>query len=241
MKKLLIFLLFLCSVSVFAQDVIVKKDGSTIVCRVEKVNEMDVTYKLWSDLKGSSYVMDKSLVASINYENGKVENFGEREIKVEESEEGKPSMSDAELLELDERLHPGSIPHVITNTEKEIMYKKVKRLRTWGWIGGGVLIAAGVVMGVVSNGGEKGFNHGYDDSSLLLTGIACVALGAGVTTTCLVVANKQKKKIDALQTSAIYRYDIPFSNGSKLSIGADMLNDRIMNKKTIGLGFTYNF
>jgi len=36
MKKLVIFLLFLCSVSVFAQDVIVKKDGSTIVCRVEK-------------------------------------------------------------------------------------------------------------------------------------------------------------------------------------------------------------
>ena len=54
----------------FAQDVIVKKDGSTIVCRVIKFTESEIIYKKWSDLKGSNYVMDKSLASAINYENG---------------------------------------------------------------------------------------------------------------------------------------------------------------------------
>ena len=73
-------------------------------------------------------------------------------------------------------------------------------------------------------------------------GTGAIALGAGVTTTCLIIAHKQKKKLDAaLQTSSLYRYDIPFSNGSSLSVGADILHDRIMNKRTVGLGLSYNF
>ena len=218
--------------SAFAQDVIVKKDGSTVVCRVEKVSDTDVTYKLWTDLKGSSYVMDISLVASINYQNGEKETFGETTslYKPNNQNDGVQTLNDRALLALDAAANNSSA------------YKKVKRLKTWGWIGGGVLAAGGIVMMVVSNGGESGFYKGYDDASLLYCGVACVALGAGLTTTCLLIANKQKKKIDAaIQTSSIYRYDIPFSNGSSLSVGADMLHDRIMNKRTVGLGLSYNF
>lgn len=232
-------MLLLCSIGVTAQDVIVKKDGKTEVCRVEKVSDTDVTYKKWSDLKGPSYIMDISLVASINYENGEKKTFGER-IEVEDSGEGKPSMSDAELLEMDKKLHP-SMPFVISINEKELMYKKVKRLKTWGWIGGGVLVAGGIFLVALAAEGSTGFRNSHDQGPLYGLGAAGIALGIGVTTTCLVIANKQKKKIDALQTSAIYRYNIPFSNGSRLSVGADMLNDHIMNKKTIGLGLTYNF
>ena len=77
MKQLLVFLLLLCSASVSAQDVIVKKDGSTIVCRVVEVSANEITYKKWSDLNGSNYVMDKSLASAINYESGKKESFSE--------------------------------------------------------------------------------------------------------------------------------------------------------------------
>lgn len=75
MKQLLVIMLLLCSMSIMAQDVIVKKDGSTIVCQVIEVTATDITYKKWSDLKGSNYVMDKSLAVSINYENGKKEDI----------------------------------------------------------------------------------------------------------------------------------------------------------------------
>lgn len=239
MKNLLVLLLLLCSIGVTAQDVIVKKDGKTEVCRVEKVSDTDVTYKKWSDLKGPSYIMDISLVASINYENGEKKTFGER-IEVEDSGEGKPSMSDAELLEMDKKLHPTML-FVISINEKELMYKKVKRLKTWGWIGGGILVAAGIAMALPAAFGSSGFRSAHNTEALAYGAVVCGVLGVGVTTTCLVIANKQKKKVDTLQTSAIYRYDIPFSNGSRLSVGADMLNDRIMDKRTFGLGLTYNF
>jgi len=238
MKKLLAILFLLCSVSSFAQDVIVKKDGSTIVCRVEKVSETDVTYKLWSDLKGSSYVMDKSLVSAINYENGKKKIISELEPLPQHNDQydGTQSMSDAELLKLDEKLNRESILIIQkTNQEKEYLQKKIKRLKTIGWIGGGVLVAGGAVciFGGTPTATDPDVYYGI--------GAGLIATGIGLTTTCLVLAHKQKKKIDALQTSSIYRYDIPFSNGSRLSIGADMLNDRIMNKRTVGLGLSYNF
>lgn len=76
---------------------------------------------------------------------------------------------------------------------------------------------------------------------MLGVGVAGLGLGAGLTTFCLVKAHKKKKELDALGTSSLYRYDIPFSNGSQLSVGADMLHDRIMNNRTVGLGLSYNF
>ena len=232
MKKLLVVLFLLCSVSAFAQDVIVKKDGSTIVCRVEKVSETDVTYKLWSDLKGSSYVMDKSLVSAINYENGKKETFNEAEslYKPNNQNDGVQALNDKALLKMD--------------YETDRAYKKVKRLRTWGWIGGAVLVAGGAaIMGALGVTDTHGYGYSEDvDMAVVGGGVACMVAGIGLTTTCLLVANKQKKKIDSgLLTSPIYRYDIPFSNGSSLSVGADMLRDNIMRKQTIGLGLSYNF
>ena len=226
----------LCSVSAFAQDVIVKKDGSTVVCRVEKVTATEVTYKLWSDLKGSSFIIDKSLISAINYENGKKDTFRETESKYlpNNQNDGVQAMNDKALLKMDE----------VANNRWT--YKKIKRLKTWGWIGGGVLVAGGVIiLGTLAWGSHPNPNwYGNvtdQNDAALGAGIGLVALGIGTTTTCLVVAHKQKKKLDALQTSSLYRYDIPFSNGSSLSVGADMFHDRIMNKRTVGLGMTYNF
>ena len=240
MKKLLVFLLLLCSVSAFAQDVIVKKDGSTVVCRVIEVTASEITYKKWSDLKGSNYVMDKSLVSAINYENGKKEVISELETLPQQNTQydGTQSMSDAELLRLDEEQNRETILlNQKINQEKEylLIKKKKNMLKTWGWVGGGVLVAAGAA--IFYDGSEK-LKKGEGE---MAGGIGIAVIGASVTTTCLILAHKQKKKLDALQTSSIYRYDIPFSNGSSLSVGADMLNDRIMNKRTVGLGLSYNF
>ena len=225
MKKLLVLLMLLCPMIASAQDVIVKKDGSTIVCRVEKVGDTDVTYKLWSDLKGSSYVMDKSLVSAINYESGKKETFSETTnlYTPNNQNDGVQTLNDRALLDLDKALD-----------YRDPQYKKVKRFRIIGWIIGGTIAAGGVVLTATS--------LSEDLTTRALCGIAPIVVGAGVTTTCLIIAHKQKKKLDAaLGTSSLYRYDIPFSNGSQLSVGADMLHDRIMNNRTVGLGLSYNF
>jgi len=224
MKQFLTILLFLCSVSVFAQDVIVKKDGSTVVCRVEKVSETDVTYKLWSDLKGSSYVMDKTLISAINYESGKKEAFSEAEnlYLPNNQNNGVQAMNDNALLKMD----------WATNNP----YKKVKTLKIIGWIGGGVLAAVGIGSIAMGTGlpNSEGICYG--------AGAAGILLGAGVTTFCLIKANKLKKETEAIiQTSSIFHQDIHFKNGSSLSVGTDLLSDRITGKKTVGLGLCYNF
>lgn len=228
MKKLLLFLFLLCSMSAFAQDVIVKKDGSTVVCRVIEVTSSEITYKKWSDLNGSNYVMDKSLVSAINYENGKKETFSETTSLYlpNNQNDGVQVMNDNALLRMD--------------VETDKAYKKIKRLKTWGWIGGGALTATGLVLTITGVAGSDGFQKSNGDAAIG-GGVGCIVVGAGLTTTCLILAHKQKKKLDALQTSSIYRYDIPFSNGSSLSVGADLMNDRIMNKRAVGIGLSYNF
>ena len=75
-------MLLLCSASVSAQDVIVKKDGSTIVCRVVELTSSEITYKKWSNLNGSNYVMERSAASAINYENGKKVNLSEARISI---------------------------------------------------------------------------------------------------------------------------------------------------------------
>ena len=77
MKQVFILFLLLCSTSVFAQDVIVKKDGSTIVCRVVELTSSEIVYKKWSDLNGSNYVMNRADASAINYQNGKKVNLSE--------------------------------------------------------------------------------------------------------------------------------------------------------------------
>lgn len=225
MKKLLFLLMLLCPMIASAQDVIVKKDGSTVVCRVEKVSETDVTYKLWSDLKGSSYVMDKSLVSAINYESGKKETFSETTslYTPNNQNDGVQALNDNALLEIDNKI----------NGNSSWTYKKVKWIKAIGWIVGGVSVAtAGVLVGIADDGYKAVWGG---------IGAGVIAVGAGVTTLCLVKAHREKKKLAALGTSSLYRYDIPFSNGSQLSVGADMLHDRIMDKRTVGLGLSYNF
>lgn len=107
MKQLLVILFFLYSMSVSAQDVIVKKDGSTVVCRVVEVTTTEITYKKWSDQNGSNYVMDKSLVSGINYQNGRKETFGMTEslYRPNNQNNGEHNYNDNALLDIDANEH----------------------------------------------------------------------------------------------------------------------------------------
>ena len=234
MKQLLVLLLLLCSMSVSAQDVIVKKDGSTIVCRVVEVTATEITYKKWSDLNGSNYIMDKSLAAAINYESGKKETFSQTEslYKPDNQNDGERAMNDKALLRLDAAVN--RIP------------PKVKKLRTAGWIGGVLLTGIGAVCLIIAPSQymeKSSYNNGgydYRDQTYLAGG--ALVVGGCAWTYFLRAANRQMEKYQSQDiSSTIYRHDIPFSNGSSLSIGADMLSDRTLGTNTVGLGLRYNF
>ena len=107
MKKILFSFLLacLCPLLALAQDVIVKKNGGTVVCRVVEVNKSEVIYKRWGNLQGSNYVMDLADVAAINYENGEKQRFdgtqtAQTPATVMPPKRQMGEMSDAELLNL---------------------------------------------------------------------------------------------------------------------------------------------
>ena len=60
-----------------AQDVIVKKDQSTVMSKVLEITNTEIKYKKWNNQDGPTYSIDRSEVLSINYENGEVEKFTE--------------------------------------------------------------------------------------------------------------------------------------------------------------------
>lgn len=144
MKQLLVFLLLLCSASVSAQDVIVKKDGSTIVCQVVEVSATEITYKKWSEQNGSNYVMDKSLASAINYENGKKENLSEvtNLYTPGNQNDGTQQYNDNALLAMDAADHAR---------------KKIKRHFKWN-------IKAGYSLDKMTGDGNSSFSSGTDIS-----------------------------------------------------------------------------
>ena len=229
MKQLLVLLFLLCSASVFAQDVIVKKDGSTIVCRVVEVSATEITYKKWSDLNGSNYVMDRSLASAINYENGKKVNLSEvdNQYRPGNQNDGVQQYNDRALLALD------------ANIEKPM--KKAKTKRLIGWIGGPTLVVLGLGA-IIESGEDYGDPKGRDDAdSQAALGGVLIAGGIAWTTYFLVSAHRIEKRANQLQSSSLYQYNIPLAHGSSISIGTDLIRDNTLGQNTLGLGLRYNF
>ena len=223
MKKLLVFLFLLCSTSMLAQDVIVKKDGSTILCRVVELTDSEITYKKWSDLNGSNYVMNRADASAINYENGKKVNLSEAAnlYTPNNQNDGVQQYNDRVLLALD---YAASDP-----------MKKVKKLKTTAWVGGIGLVVAGGIWYALAQGGDS-------RSTQRMLGLSTCGVGVLWTAGFLFAANQTKNKIEnRLQSSAVYQYCFDFSDGSHLSTSIDMLCDRNIGNNGLGIGLRYNF
>lgn len=87
MRQVLTLIMFLGSTAAFAQDVIVKKDGSTILSKVLEVNTADIKYKKFSNQNGPTYTISKAEVMTINYENGDKDDFASGSVNVSQQTE----------------------------------------------------------------------------------------------------------------------------------------------------------
>ena len=77
MKTRLIFILalsFVCSVS-FSQDKIYKKGGEMIKAKVTEIGTGEVKYTLFNKTGGPVYVIDKSKIEKIEFEDGHTETY----------------------------------------------------------------------------------------------------------------------------------------------------------------------
>lgn len=95
MKQFLLSSIFLCiSYSGYSQDVIVKKDGSTILSKVLEVSSSEVKYKKYSNQDGPIYSISSSNIQVINYENGEKETFGHSERRIRKVDVAKKETKD---------------------------------------------------------------------------------------------------------------------------------------------------
>lgn len=78
-KWLYIILGSLCCTSVFAQDIIIKKDFSIIKSKVVEVASSIVKYKKYSNIDGPIYTIEAKDILAINYENGEKDVFEHKE------------------------------------------------------------------------------------------------------------------------------------------------------------------
>ena len=86
-KTVILSIFLLASINVAAQDVVVKKDGSTILAKVLEVNQDNIKYKKFSNPNGPTYTIGLSDVMTVNYENGEKDNFNNIESNTQKQKE----------------------------------------------------------------------------------------------------------------------------------------------------------
>ena len=234
LKVLFALLLLACAAGASAQDVIVKKDGSTVVCRIVEVSASEIIYKKWTDLNGSNYVMNRTDASVINYENGTRSEMGTAStnstkttssvVLNPQSQQTQQQLSDMQLMQMVSR-------------EKEHL-TPLHKAKLWKGIGsgvGGLLIAGGIVWEIAAS------SYG-DDTAKRYQIYGAIAIGSGVIlgTSSVIIGNKKEKRaLNELLNTSLWQQEIPLRNGTSLMAGIDRLQDRHTN--TLGLGLRYSF
>ncbi|MBR5695856.1 MAG: hypothetical protein IKX43_06470 [Paludibacteraceae bacterium] len=70
MKKIVFLLMTFSVFSVSAQDIIMKRNGDELQCKILEVSKNEVKYKRWSNQEGPAFTEKKSDIFMIKYENG---------------------------------------------------------------------------------------------------------------------------------------------------------------------------
>lgn len=224
----------------FAQDVLVKKDGSTILVKVLKITETEVEYKDFNNQDGPTRVISIANLLSINYQNGQKESFSIPS-STHESPVQTPDIVTKETVTKfsnDQQLMQMYKSSKQLSPEK--MQKKAKRLKIAGWTVGGVLFVGGVVAFSRMHYYCESYYH--DDHAIPL-GIGSSSIAAGIATWsgCYFRARKLKRRSRySVQSAPVFQQEFNVGN-DRLVVGLDMLKDNTMKNQTLGMGLTYNF
>ena len=212
-----------------AQDVIVKKDGSTVLCKVLEVNGGEVVYKKWSDLNGANYIMDRSMISNINYQDGRQDQLNAQTNNAYapgNQQTGNWNYNDNALLALD---------NARNSKVKNIDYaKRAKNLKIIGWTVGPALLAGGVTWLIGNTSHHPVYFQIIPASALCVIGIA-------TTTTCLIIANKYQKMANGVYSAALIEKEFKIGNEMSLDTGVDLLRDNRFNQSALGVGLRLNF
>ena len=216
-----------------AQDVLVKKDGSTILAKVLKITETEVEYKDFNNQDGPTRVISIANLQAINYQNGQKETFSEQTTNpaqkpdIVTNETVTKFSNDQQLMQM---YNMGKL------LPPEQMQKKAKRLKIAGWTVGGFLFVGGVVAFGCMN------NEYCDPGACLTLGFPFIAAGIVTWSGCYFRARKlERRSRYSVQSAPVFQQEFNVGNNHRLVVGLDMLKDNTMKNQTLGMGLTYNF
>lgn len=140
MRKFCLVLSLCLSSLIYAQDVIVLNDGSSVISKVLEVGSTDVKYKKWSNLEGPTYTLKITEILTINYQNGEKESFSAQKATVSSNKDVAKGFTYSEYQK--------------ANTKKNIDFLKREELlrSARAWNTAGTIIAIGGVVGGICIG-----------------------------------------------------------------------------------------
>lgn len=74
-RSLIIFIVYFFCFSIYAEDIIVFRNGDIVKGQVTEITSKEIKYKKASNINGPVYIEDKSNILSISYSNGEVDKF----------------------------------------------------------------------------------------------------------------------------------------------------------------------
>lgn len=232
-KFLSVFVFAMFSIIAHAQDVIVKKDGNTITSKVTEITSTEIKYKKFSNQNGPTYTIGKNEVNYINYENGERE-----QMNTSISNINTTTANTQSIVQSQDALNP-SDAYLLKQFKLDPYSKKAKALKKIAFIGGGALVATGIICIALNRSGDD-----YEDGNdFWIYGTIAASAGIVLGTSCLIASNIQKKKAEYYAHNIIPLMQMKLLNSKQAALCAniDMFNDNITNKKALGLGFHFNF
>ena len=232
-KFLSVVVLAMFSFIAHAQDVIVKKDGNTITSKVTEITSSEIKYKKCSNQNGPTYTIGKNDVNYINYENGERE-----QMNTSISNINTTTANTQSIVQSQDALNP-SDAYLLKQFKQDPYSKKAKALKKIAFIGGGALVATGIICIALNTSGDN-----YEDGNdFWIYGTIAASAGIVLGTSCLIASNIQKKKAEYYAHNIIPLMQMKLLNSKQAALCAniDMFNDNITHKKALGLGFHFNF
>ncbi len=155
LKQSIIMFLLCISGMATAQDVILKKDNSTILSKVLEINSTEIKYKKWSNQDGPTYSISISEVINIQYQNGNVDKFSTNEnVQTQTNTNGQavnPSQSKgymdhkAENLTINGRVLSDEEVRTLFDEQTYQQYLEIKRQAKNQFVAGAALASIGTV------------------------------------------------------------------------------------------------
>lgn len=237
MKKLILLSLLLFSVHIGcnAQDVIVKKDGSTVLCRIIEVTSTEAVYKKWQSANDNNYVMNLADITCINYQDGRRWPSGESVGGNAFTAQPNNITTTTELDQIN-----------LYKLDKDLYSRKSgpnpKALRIAACATAGACLVGGVVMIALSIGAiDDGPDAGGNDKALMGCGFGAFGVGAITSTILFIKAHKiSQESYWTVNSAPLFEKKIKLGNGF-LRPGVDLMSSQINQKPSLGLGLRYSF